>query len=100
MRSATSALEYHGRCICALIAPLQEKREPIRWLSHDNNEHKPIVCYCLTIRFIDIIIHVALLGMAVNRIADAYALTRNFIRIRRSYFPIPFQAWPISIIIQ
>ncbi len=88
-------MEMHMRA----IAPLQEKRQPVRWLSHDNNKHKPIVCCCLTIRFIDII-YVTLLGMAVNRIADAYVSTRNFIMVRRSYFPICFQAWAISIIIQ
>jgi hypothetical protein len=27
MRSATSAAEDHGRCICALIAPLQEEHD-------------------------------------------------------------------------
>ena len=54
------------RCIYAFIAPLQEEHDPIRWLSHDNYKHKPIVCCCsLTIRFIDII-YVALLGMAVK----------------------------------
>lgn len=54
------------RCIYAFIAPLQEEHDPIRWVSHDNYKHKPIICCCsLTIRFIDII-YVVFLGMAVK----------------------------------
>jgi hypothetical protein len=67
-RSATSAAEDHEDAYTRLL-PLCKKNMillDIRWVSHDNYKHKPIVCCCsLTIRFIDII-YVVFLGMAVK----------------------------------
>ena len=67
-RSATSAAEDQEDAYTRLL-PLCKKNMillDIRWVSHDNYKHKPIICCCsLTIRFIDII-YVVFLGMAVK----------------------------------